>query len=94
MFGMKILHVSLQYCSDGESHLPFSSERNLLDLATDFASPQVLNVIRTAYEAKGKQKGNQRSTNRRRPTTNKKKNQNIDTVNPLFHENIHSSLWF
>jgi hypothetical protein len=33
-----------------------SLERNLLDLAADFASPQVFNVIRTAYDSKQNKK--------------------------------------
>lgn len=63
-----------------------------MDLATDFASPQVLNIIRSAYESKGKQKGNQRSNARRRPTTNSKKKPNTDIVNRLSKIDLRSSL--
>jgi hypothetical protein len=70
-------------------------EHTLLDLAADFASPQVFNAIRTAYESKGKKKDNQRSKNRRRPSTNRKNNKNIEVVCRLFKkENIHSSIHF
>ncbi len=55
-------------------------ERNLLDLAADFASPQVFNVIRTAYEQKGNKKRNQQSKPRRRPGTNSKENRNVEIV--------------
>jgi hypothetical protein len=61
-----------------------SLERNLLDLAADFASPQVFNVIRTAYDSKKNKKGNQQSQNRRKPSTNNKKNKNIGIVRKSF----------
>ncbi|CAF0922324.1 unnamed protein product [Rotaria sp. Silwood1] len=53
-------------------------ERNLLDLAADFASPQVFNTIRTIYERKGNKKSNQQSKTRRKPSTNTKKNKNAE----------------
>ncbi|CAF4343047.1 unnamed protein product, partial [Adineta steineri] len=55
------------------------TQRNLLDLATDFATPQVVNVIRTAYERKGNKKGTQQSKSRRRTTTNIKKKKSSET---------------
>ena len=55
-------------------------ERNLLDLATDFASPQVFNVVRTAYERKGDKKGKQQSKIRRKSSSKMKKTQKIDLV--------------
>ncbi|CAF1008681.1 unnamed protein product [Adineta steineri] len=55
------------------------TQRNLLDLATDFASPQVVNVIRTAYERKGNKKSNQKLKSRRRTPTTVKKKKNHET---------------
>lgn len=78
---MKISHVCIQDRFDrGNDFNIRSQERNLLDLATDFASPQVLSAVQTAYESKGKQKGNEQSKNRRRPSTNTKENKEIEAV--------------
>jgi ankyrin repeat protein len=57
-------------------------ERNLLDLASDFASPEVFNMVRTAYEQKTTKKGNQPPRKRRPPPpANKKKSKPTDGVN-------------
>ena len=55
-------------------------ERNLLDLATDFALPQIFNTIRTMYEQKGKKKLNSISKARRKSSTKTKKQKVIDKV--------------
>ncbi|CAF2773850.1 unnamed protein product [Rotaria sp. Silwood2] len=55
------------------------TQRNLLDLAADFASPQVFDTIRTIYEQKGNKKGNQQSKTRRKPANNTKKSKNVET---------------
>ncbi|CAF0858837.1 unnamed protein product [Adineta ricciae] len=59
------------------------TQRNLLDLATDFASPQVFDLVRTAYERKGKQQ----SKSRRRSNANTKKTKEVEppstTIKPV-----------
>ncbi|UJR36278.1 hypothetical protein I4U23_029008 [Adineta vaga] len=57
-----------------------NQERNLLDLATDFASPQVFNLVRTAYEGKGNKKNNQQFKVRRKSNTNTKKNKKVELL--------------
>jgi len=57
-------------------------ERNLLDLAADFSSPQVFNAVRTAYESKSKKKDNQQVRNRRKSKTKNQKPTNLNLVCP------------
>ena len=60
-------------------------ERNLLDLASDFASPKVFNMVRTAYEQKTTKKGNQPPKKRRPPPVPKKKSKSVEGVD---HDNV------
>lgn len=63
-------------CSSNFSSPDSIVERNLLDLASDFASPEVFNIVRAAYEQKTTKKGSQQPKKRRPPPpaiTKKKK---------------------
>lgn len=55
-------------------------EHSLLDLANDFASPQVFNTIQTAYEQRGKKKRISKSKTRRRLKAKPKQKKNADIV--------------
>ena len=57
-------------------------ERNLLDLASDFASPQVFNVVRAAYEGKAHRKGQPASRPRRKAPLTMKPKKVDETVRP------------
>ncbi|CAF4332790.1 unnamed protein product [Rotaria socialis] len=59
------------------------TQHNLLDLAADFASPQVFNTIRTIYEQKGSKKDNKKPKPRSASSRNRKKNKNIETLTPV-----------
>ncbi|CAF2079823.1 unnamed protein product [Rotaria magnacalcarata] len=58
-------------------------EHSLLDLAADFASPQVFNTIRTIYEQEGSKKDNKKPKPRSKSSRNRKKNKNIETLTPV-----------
>ncbi|CAF3869297.1 unnamed protein product [Rotaria magnacalcarata] len=59
------------------------TQHSLLDLAADFASPQVFNTIRTIYEQEGSKKDNKKPKPRSKSSRNRKKNKNIETLTPV-----------